>query len=119
MAEISIENDALIVSIKGVHKLYTFKNRIEVPMRNVRGATVDPGIAKDWKGIRAPGTHIPGLVIGGSFFSDGERTFWDVTDESLAVVIALGNEEYDRLVIGVDEPRKAVETINAAVAARA
>jgi hypothetical protein len=118
MAEIRIEKDVLVVDILGAHKLFTFKNRIEVPLANVRGATADPGIAKEWKGVRAPGMHIPGVVIGGTFFSDGERTFWDVTDESKAVVIELGNEKYDRIVIGVDEPRKAVDTINAAIAGR-
>jgi hypothetical protein len=41
-----------------------------------------------------------------------------VTEHSTAVVIQLSDEKYDRIVIGVDDPRGAVDAINSALAAR-
>jgi hypothetical protein len=81
---------------------------------NVRGATEDPGIIKEPKGIRAPGAHVPGLFVGGTFHVHGERVFWDVHDPAKAVVIELADERYARLIIEVADPRATVALIEQA-----
>jgi hypothetical protein len=55
-------------------------------------------------GIRAPGTHVPGVITAGTFYQEGERVFWDVHDPESTVVIQLKDERYVRLVIEVDDP---------------
>ncbi len=47
---------------------------------------------------------------------DGKLIFWDVHDTSKAVVIELEDDTYQRLVIGVSDPRATVELIEHAVA---
>lgn len=115
MARVSIDGDDLIVDVEGLDKLWALKSRLTVPLANVRGATADPGIVREPKGIRAPGTHVPGVVVAGSFYAEGERVFWDVHDAGKAIVIELGDDRYARLVIEVDDPRGTVDMIETAV----
>ena len=118
MAQVRIDDAALIVEIEGLDKLWAFKSRLEIPLLNVRGATADPGMIKEPKGVRAPGAHVPGIITAGTFHIDGERIFWDVRDATKAVVIELHDERYSRLVVQVADPRATVDLIERAVAAR-
>lgn len=115
MARIEIDGDDLVVTIEGLDRLWALKSRLTVPLTNVRGATVDPGVVKERKGIRAPGAHLPGVITAGTFHRDGERVFWDVHDATKAVVIELADERYARLIIEVDDPRAAVALVENAL----
>jgi hypothetical protein len=114
MARVSIDNGDLIVEIEGLDKLWSLKSRLSIPLGNVRGATADPGIVKEPKGLRAPGTHLPGVITAGTFHQDGERVFWDVRDGARAVVIELVDERYARLVVEVADPGATVALIERA-----
>ncbi|MGW3077244.1 hypothetical protein [Kitasatospora sp. NPDC001132] len=115
MAHVSVDGGNLIVEIEGLDKLWALKSRLTIPLAHVRGATEDPGIAKEPKGLRAPGTHVPGVVTAGTFHVDGERIFWDVRDPAKAVVIQLADERYARLVIQVSDPRATVALVEHAL----
>ncbi len=112
MAKVTIESNDLVVRIEGWHRLWAFKSRISVHLDQVRGARADPDIVHGWKGWRAPGTYLPGVIVAGTFYKRGERIFWDVRDPSRAVVIELEDEKYSRLVVEVDDPQETVEMIN-------
>ncbi|MFD8805393.1 hypothetical protein, partial [Streptomyces sp. NPDC059597] len=85
MARITVEGSTLVVEMEGLDKLWALKSRLDIPLANVRGATADPGIVKEPKGVRAPGSHFPGLLVAGSFHTRGEWVFWDVKDGARAV----------------------------------
>ncbi|GAA0526136.1 hypothetical protein GCM10010172_03310 [Paractinoplanes ferrugineus] len=111
MAQISIAGDDLVVEIEGWEKLWSLKSRLVIPLVNVRGATVDPGIAAEPKGLRAPGTSLPGVITAGTFHQEGERVFWNIRDGARAVVIELADERYARLVVEVADPAATVALI--------
>ncbi|MEU4644693.1 hypothetical protein [Micromonospora sp. NPDC023814] len=114
MARVYVDGEALVVEIEGLDKLWALKSRLTIPLVNVRGATADPGIVKEPKGLRAPGAHLPGVIVAGTFHTDGERVFWDVRDPAKAVVIELTDERYNRLVVQVSDPRATVRLIEEA-----
>lgn len=116
MAQVSIDGDDLVVEIEGMDKLWSFTSRLVIPLANVRGATADPDIAAGPRGTRAPGTYVPGVLTAGTFHLDGERVFWDVRDGARAVVVALDDERYNRLVVEVADPAATVALIEQAVA---
>ncbi|WP_432967528.1 hypothetical protein [Dactylosporangium sp. CA-233914] len=115
MATVSIDGETLVVEIEGLDKLWALKSRLAIPLANVRGATADPGISREPKGIRAPGAYIPNVITAGTFHLDGEKVFWDVHDPRKAVVIELTDERYARLIIEVDDPRAVVAMVEGAV----
>jgi hypothetical protein len=117
MAQVSIDRDTLVVEIEGADKLWALKSRLAIPLAHVRGATADPGILHEPKGIRAPGTHLPGVITAGTFYVDGERVFWDVHEAAKAIVIELSDERYARLIVQVADPAATVALIERAIQA--
>ena len=116
MAEVELAENTLIVHVRGMDRLWALKSRLEIPLTHVVGAEVDPQVAQGWrKGIRAPGTHVPGVITAGTFYQDGERVFWDVHDPERSVVIQLKDERYARLVIEVDDPPATAVAIQGAL----
>ena len=73
------------------------------------------GVTVDRKGVKAPGTSIPGVIRAGTFHQDGKRVFWDVHDPEKTIVIDLHDERYDQLIVEVADPRSAVEQIAKAI----
>ena len=113
MANVRIVADTLTIDITGLDKIWALKHRLTFPLNAVRGATADAGILRQPKGLRLPGTHVPGLITAGTFRDDGERVFWDVHDASKAVVIELDGKRYARVVVQVPDPRRTVAMIEA------
>jgi hypothetical protein len=111
MAHVSIDGSDLIVEIEGLDKLWALKSRLTIPLSNVRGATADPGIVRESKGLKIGGARVPGVITAGSFLQDGEHVFWDVHDAARAVVIELTDERFSRLVIEVPDPAATVSLI--------
>lgn len=114
MATISVQGQDLVVEMTGLDKVWSLKSKLTIPLAHVRGATVDPGILGEPKGIRAPGTHLPGVITAGTFHQDGEKVFWAVRDALKAVVVELADEHYTRLVVEVDDPRAVVAMVEQA-----
>lgn len=117
MARVSLDGENLVVAIQGMDRLWALKSRLVVPLDKVRGVTADAGAVKEPKGLRAPGLHVPGVAVVGTFYQDGERVFWDVHDAARTVVIELAEQRYARLVVGVADPRATVAMIESATRA--
>ena len=117
MAEIEVTDDSLAVHVTGVDRILAFRSRLDIPLAHVVGADVGDEEARAWwHGAHLPGTDIPRIVTAGTFLHHGELVFWDVRHPDSSVAIHLRHEEYAKLVVGVDEPRAAVDRIRAAVA---
>ena len=116
LTEVELTGDALIVHVKGIDRLWSLKSRLEIPLAHVLDAEADTQVAREWqKGLRVPGTQLPGVITAGTFFQDGDRVFWDVRDPEKTVVIRLEDERYARLVIEVEDPPSTVAAIEEAV----
>jgi hypothetical protein len=116
VTEVELTRNALVVHVRGMDQLWALKSRLEIPLAHVVGAEVDPEIAREWhKGIRAGGTHVPGVITAGTFYQDGERVFWEVHDPDKTVVIHLKDERYTRLVIEVENPHATAVAIQGAL----
>ena len=114
MNTVTVNQATLIVEPMGLDKLWSFKRCLEIPLAHVRGATFDPGINDEPKGIRWPGLSIPGKWIG-TFRQKKENSFWNVSTSGATVVIELDREDFTRLILTVDDPNGIVESINAAI----
>ncbi|WP_338379913.1 hypothetical protein [Fructobacillus cardui] len=106
-----IQQNQLVVEPVGLNKLTTLKTHLIFPITHVPGASLDSGILADPKGLRVGGTHTANYW-GGSFHQNNETTFYNVKANEIHVVIQLQNEKYDRLVLGVKNPKQLVQSIN-------
>jgi hypothetical protein len=112
MVEITVSGESVVLNVKGLDKLWAFKSRLEIPLRNVRSVRADASVARGWwKGIRAPGTSIPGVIRAGTFYQDGKRVFWDVHDPEKTIVLDLHDERYDQLIVEVLDPEATVRDV--------
>lgn len=105
----------LVVRPCGINKLWSLKKEVRVPLRNVRGATHDPGMRHEPKGMRAPGLRC-GNKLAGTFHVDDTRNFWNVSGYENAIVIQLApGEHFNQLIVSVDHPNESVALINNAI----
>jgi hypothetical protein len=118
MVDITVMGDRLRLQIRGLDRLWAMRSRLDLPLASVRAVRLDPQVARGlWKGVSAPGTHIPGLIIAGTFYQDDKRIFWDVHDPARTVVIELIGQRYDQLIVEVQDPETVVKMLESAIAA--
>lgn len=116
MVALSIRDGTLLVRMRGLGMVLALKRRLRIPLACIAGVHIDDEAAHGfWKGVRLPGTHIPGLLVAGTFHRGGRRTFWSVRRGRRAVVIDLENARYDRLVLEVADPDGAVRMLTDAL----
>ena len=116
MVQLEIVNNNLIVTAKGISKFLSLKNRMVIPLEHIRGITADPGIfhSDRLKGLRAPGTDLPGFRAG-TFHTKEGKIFWNVHNPNNAVVIELQDEPYVRLIVEVVNPENAVQLVESSL----
>ena len=105
VVKISFHDGMAVFALQGLHKLWAFKSRLEVPLVHIRKVRGDPNVTRGWwKGIGMPGSHLPGVLIAGTFYQGGKRIFWDVRNPERAIVVELADERYHELIVEVDNP---------------
>ena len=105
MSRVKIENEQLIITMQGARKLFSLKSEVSIHLDNVAG--VKRGL--EWNELPGffdslrVGSHVPGFYFGGTFFQKDNKAFYDVKRKENAVVLDIKNEDFDTLVIGVDD----------------
>ena len=115
MTAIEIVGDRLLVRLTGWDRIWALKGGLNVPLAHVRGTEFAPAGIKP-KGLRAPGSYLPGVIAAGTYRWRGHREFWSVRHVNKAIVLHVQDDGYDRLVLEVADPAAAVTAINDAVA---
>ena len=108
MVEVTVHHDTVKFTIRGLHKVLAFKSELTVPRSHIAGVRFDPAATQHLEGLRAGGTSIPGLLTAGTFYLDHQGShkpsFIDVANPDHIVVIDLRDEEYQQLIIEVEDP---------------
>ena len=115
MIAIKKENDQFIFEVKGLHKLWAFKNKITVSVENVVGVQyAGTEMPSAQLGLRMPGTHIPFIIKAGTYYYlKGKKVFWDVVKSANCIIVDLKDSSYSQLVIEVENPEEAMKLLNA------
>ncbi len=115
MVEVTIEAGIAKFELKGLHKLWAVKGCVYVPVKNIKYVRHDPTAMKGlWKGWRVPGTHIPGVIIAGTYHGRGKKCFWDVSKREKTIIVEIEGGPYDKVIVDVEDPKKVVSTLKAA-----
>jgi hypothetical protein len=112
---VEVSRNSITIEMRGLSSLWAFKRRLKIPLDQVREARIEPDARRLLKGIRASGTHVPGLITAGTYRSRRNKTFWFIWRGKNAVVIDLAGNSYDQIVLEVDDPRQLLRRIDAAL----
>ncbi|HEV8666334.1 MAG TPA: hypothetical protein VN665_00605 [Candidatus Paceibacterota bacterium] len=114
MVKPEIVGGNLVLTVEGADKFFALKSQLVIPLVHIVDVRLDDEIVKRWwRGIKFPGTNLPGVITAGSFYQDGKRIFWDIHHPEFAVVISLTHESYNELVIEVEDPRSFIRDLYA------
>lgn len=83
-------------------------------LQNAGAAEAEGDARQRLHGIRMGGTHVPGVISAGRFYSHGKWVFWDVHNAAKAFSIELRDEHYSKLVLESDDPAGQIRRIMAA-----
>jgi len=125
LVDVEITNGILELRVRGLHKLWAFRDSVQIPLASIEVVRIDAARARAGpEGARNPGTSIPGVITAGTFNAGVNRTFWDVHNPDHAISIKLRNpqdlfagieDRYDEFVVEVANPAETVERINDAL----
>ncbi len=90
-----------------VDSVFALKGRLDIPRSRISSVEVIdrsevPSTEGAW--LRAPGTHVPGLIRYGSYGREPLREFWLVRRQKQVVEVHVCDWAYHRLILGVSDP---------------
>ena len=112
LADVIVSPTGVTIAPRGMNKFWSFKRRISIPFTSIRSAVVTSGLRNLPKGIRLPGTAIPGIILAGTYVRKRERSFYVLRDGKEIVLLELEDHVYRRVAVQTRDPHGTVATIN-------
>jgi hypothetical protein len=104
MAELQATGDHLTLHLTAAEHLEGVHGDIVVPISSIRTLRASNDVWSELRGIRAPGTGIPGVIAVGTRRGSFGKDFAVVHGTGPGLVVELNGEEFDRLVLTVADP---------------
>jgi hypothetical protein len=115
VVDVRVQGDRAVFTVEGLHKLWSFRSQIEIPLTHITGVEANPDqVRRWWHGFKLIGTDAAGLFAAGTFYYHGELVFWDISDPSQTIVVSLDHERYKKLIIEVADVEETVARLRSA-----
>jgi hypothetical protein len=117
VASLEVQSDELVVRLSAVEQAAAMRREVRVPLTAIERVCAEPDPWGALRGVRAPGTGIPGVVAYGvRRVTGGAPDFAAVHGCGPAVRIDLApGAPFGRLVVTVDDTERAVAAVRAGV----
>jgi hypothetical protein len=113
VTSLTINEDAIKVTLTFIEKVLTYRKSIVIPLSQVRGATEDPTFMNESLIIRLSGAiGIPGLFSYGLFAKRGDRVFSIWRRGQNVLVLELSDSNWTRIVLGANDAKALAAEIN-------
>jgi len=103
VAKLQVEGDELVVTMHSAEELGAVHGPVRVPLSAVSAVRVVDDPWAELRGLRAPGTGIPGVIALGTRRGGFGKDFAAVYHHRPAVVVDLTGAEFSRLVVTADD----------------
>jgi hypothetical protein len=115
VASLEVESDELVIRLSGVEQAAALRREVRVPLASIHSVCAEPDPWGALRGIRAPGTGIPGVVAYGvRRVTGGAPDFAAIHGCGPAVRVDLTpGAPFGRLVVTVDDAQRIVEEVRA------
>jgi hypothetical protein len=115
MASLITEGNELVVRLSPWERMAAFRGDVRVAVAAVRSVEVEPRPWEALRGMRSPGTGLPGIAYGARRLTGGRPDFAAVLGKRPAVRVELEPpSEFGRLVVSVADAEDAVARVRAA-----
>ena len=104
MANLVINDDTVTVQMSVAEKAEALHRNLTVPRSAIAGVRVVSDGMSEVHGLKMPGSGIPGVIMVGTWISREGKTFVVCHGNGRAIVIELTGQDYDRIVMTVDNP---------------
>lgn len=111
MANLLIDDDNVIVELTAAEKVEALHGDVVVPRRSIVSARVVDDAMVEVRGLRAPGTGLPGVIMVGTWRDLKRTTFAVCHGRRRGVVLDLVDGPFDRVVVTVDNPDDALASL--------
>lgn len=111
MARLLIERDALHLSLGGWEQLGSLHADIRVPLDHITKVETSANPWRLLRGIRAPGTGMPGVIMLGTMRKKGKKDFCAIYKKNPAVVVHLHDEPFERLIVTSNDSEMVAQRI--------
>ena len=103
MATLARLGDEVVVQLNDLEKAGAFRGDVHVLASAVRLVRVSTNPFRDLRGLRSPGTGIPGVIALGIWRYKGGKDFAAVYRGGPAVVVELEGAEFKRLIVSAHD----------------
>jgi hypothetical protein len=107
MATLAVDGNDLVVRLSALEKVGALRGNIRVPLAAVRAVRVSDSPWSKLRGIRAPGTGLPGVISLGTRRGPGIHDFAAVYSRCPALVVEMTGASFDRLVVSCADAAEA------------
>lgn len=113
MATLTINGDRVRLGLTPFERVFGLSGDIDVPLTAVRDVRVEPDVLNATRGLRAPGLGWPGRVKIGHWRKPGYRSFVVARRGERGVRLALHDQRFDELLVGLPDADAVAEAIRA------
>jgi hypothetical protein len=101
--QLSLNQDQLVIQLGWYEQLlaFTLHNPIVVSLDHLLQVSAEEPPSR-WTDLRAPGTHLPGVIKAGTYYTRHGREFWYATVDRKFLVLELREEPYQKIVLTVE-----------------
>ena len=103
-----LDDDTLTVSLTTMERLEALHGDVSVPRSSVVGVHTVDDVMDEVRGWRGPGTGVPSTLMIGTLHYHGAKTFAVCHGHHRGVVIDLSGQDFERLLISVENADEVV-----------
>jgi hypothetical protein len=115
VAQLRVDGSELFLELSTMEKAEAVHGNVRVPLTAVQDVRLVDDPWPELRGIRAPGTGIPGKIAVGTRRGGFGKDFAVVHGKGAAVVVELAEADFQRLVVTDDSAADVVAAIRAAL----
>ena len=117
MATIDVTQDRVRIHLSALEQAGAMHGDLSVPIDNIAAVTAHTDLWENLRGMRAPGTGIPGVIMLGTTRSKGAKDFCAVYGHKPGLLLETRDFEFARVLVScpVEESEQTAAKINAMV----
>jgi hypothetical protein len=108
-----VDNEKLQITWEWHEQLLAvnFHQKIVIPCNHIQSISTSAPLTS-WTDIKSPGLTLPGVIKAGTYYSSRGKEFWYVTKDQNYLTLELTAENWQRIILTVDDHQTWAEQIN-------